>query len=226
MARLKLLWRNHRGFLLFLGMMFVFRSAVADWNYVPSSSMNPTLWAGDRVIVNKLAYDLRVPFTLHTIVRWSEPKIGDVITFDSPVDDINLIKRVVATGGDTVAMGNNVLKVNGREVPRTLVAQARAVPTESGVVDEEIWRERRTSGDIEVARLPSFNRLSSFGPVKVPPGHVMVMGDNRDNSRDSRYIGFIDEDRITGKAERVVLSHDPDRLFLPRSDRWWLSLHL
>ncbi len=226
MGRLKLLWRNQRGLLLFLGLMLVFRSAVADWNYVPSSSMNPTLWAGDRVIVNKLAYSLRVPFTLHTIARWDEPKIGDVITFDSPVDGINLIKRVVATGGDTVAMWNNVLTVNGREVPRTLVAKARAVPTENGLVNEEIWRERRAGGAIEVARLPSFNRLSSFGPVKVPLGHVMVMGDNRDNSRDSRFIGFIDEGRITGKAERVVFSHDPDHLYLPRGDRWWLPLHL
>lgn len=226
MGRLRLLWRNHRGFLLFLGMMFVFRSAVADWNYVPSSSMNPTLWAGDRVVVNKLAYSLRVPFTLHTIVRWDEPKIGDVITFDSPVDGINLIKRVVAQGGDTVAMRHNVLTINGRDVPRTLVAEERAVPTENGPVNEEIWRERHAGGDIEVARLPSFNTLSNFGPVKVPLGHVMVMGDNRDNSRDSRFIGFIDEGRITGKAERVVLSHDPDRLFLPRKGRWWLALHL
>ena len=63
-------WRNHKGFMLFVGLMFVFRSAVADWNYVPSSSMNPTLVQGDRVAVNKLAYSLRLPFSLHQLVRW------------------------------------------------------------------------------------------------------------------------------------------------------------
>ena len=74
------LWRQHRGFLLFIGLMMVFRSAVADWNYVPSSSMNPTLVQGDRVLVNKAAYSLRVPFSLVHLTRWGAPERGDVIT--------------------------------------------------------------------------------------------------------------------------------------------------
>jgi len=226
MSRLTQLWRQQKGLVLFIGLMLVFRSAAADWNYVPSSSMNPTLWAGDRVVVNKLAYSLRVPFTLHQVVRWSEPARGDVITFDSPADGVNLIKRVVARGGDTVSMWDNVLIINGTPVKRTLVDESRPVPTDMGVLDEEIWREHRASVDIEVARLPAFNHSTGFAPVTVPKGFVMVMGDNRDNSNDSRFIGFIDENRITGKAERVVMSHDPSALYLPRSDRWWLPLHL
>lgn len=224
--RIRTFWHGQRGLFLFLGLMLVLRSAVADWNYVPSSSMNPTLWAGDRVAVNKLAYSLRLPFTLHEIVRWDHPRVGDVVTFDSPADGTNLIKRVVATGGDTVSMRDNTLHVNGRAVPRTLILDRTLIPTEHGPMGEQIWHEHREGLDIAVARLPEFNRWHSFEPVTVPAGQLMVMGDSRDNSNDSRFIGFIDEQRVTGQAVRVVMSHDPTRLFAPRADRWWLPLHL
>ncbi len=220
------LWRQHRGFLLFIGLMMVFRSAVADWNYVPSSSMNPTLVQGDRVLVNKVAYSLRVPFSLVHLTRWGAPERGDVITFDSPADEVNLIKRVVAVAGDRVAMRGNQLILNGVPVPRTLQDAHRPVDSELGPLDLQVWRESQGSVRYETANLPAMNQLRDFAPITVPAGHVLVLGDSRDNSRDSRYIGFIDVERITGRAERVVLSHNIDRVYLPRADRWWLSMHL
>jgi signal peptidase I len=218
-------WRNHKGFMLFVGLMFVFRSAVADWNYIPSSSMNPTLVQGDRVAVNKLAYSLRLPFSLHQLVRWDTPHPGDVITFDSPRDNVNLIKRVVAVGGDVVEMHDNTLSVNGQQMPRTLADESRLIPSEIGILNAQIWHEQLGSVAIETARLPELNRYRDFAPVRVPAGHVMVLGDSRDNSQDSRFIGFIDTDRITGRAFRVVMSHDPQALYVPRLSRWWLPLH-
>jgi signal peptidase I len=206
--------------------MLVFRSAVADWNYVPSSSMNPTLYAGDRVLVDKRAYSLRVPFTLHEVARWGTPQRGDVITFDSPADGLNLIKRVVAVAGDEVSMSNNQLFLNGRPQLRTLVDAQRDIPTEQGLLKAEVWHEALDGHMIEVARLPGMNLYTGFAPVRVPEGHVMVMGDSRDNSKDSRFLGFIDVRRVTGKAVRVVLSHDPDHMYVPRVDRWWQPLHL
>jgi len=188
--------------------------------------MNPTLYAGDRVLVDKRAYSLRVPFTLHEVARWATPQRGDVITFDSPADGVNLIKRVVAVAGDEVAMSGNQLILNGVPQPRALEDAQRWVPSELGWMKEEIWRETLDGQVIEVARLPDLNHLTGFAPVRVPEGHVMVMGDSRDNSRDSRFIGFIDVRRVTGKAVRVVLSHDPDHLYVPRANRWWLPLHL
>lgn len=221
----KATWHANKSLLLFITLMFVFRSAVADWNYVPSSSMNPTLVAGDRVVVNKLAYNLRLPFTLAQIVRWSKPTRGDVITFDSPKDEVNLIKRVIALGGDKLEMRDNVLFLNGAEVKRTLVAESRDMPTEIGVTKPQIWREQLAGRSYEVARLTSRNFMRDFDEVTVPAGHVMVMGDSRDNSNDSRFIGFIDIQRITGRAHHVAFSHDVGDYYIPRANRWWLPLH-
>jgi signal peptidase I len=224
MYALKKLWRNNRGFLLAIGLMFVFRSAIADWNMVPSSSMNPTLIAGDRVVVSKIAYSLRVPFTLTHLMRWSSPARGDVITFDSPKDEVNLIKRVVAVEGDVVAMQDNQLIINGEAVPRQLIDSSRKIPTESGSLQVEIWREQLGKRSIEVARIEHANWFRSFQAVTVPAGHVLVLGDSRDNSNDSRFIGFIDIQRVTGQAVRVAMSHDHDMFYLPRTERFWLQL--
>jgi signal peptidase I len=224
MNTLKNLLKEHKGFLLLIGLMFVFRSAVADWNLVPSSSMNPTLISGDRVVVNKLAYSLRVPFTLNHMARWGSPKRGDVITFDSPADELNLIKRVVAVAGDRVQMQGNVVSINGQIVPRVLVDEKRLVPSEMGDAPLQIWAETLGNKRYESARTVQANRFTSFDEVTVPAGHVMVLGDSRDNSNDSRFIGFIDIERITGQAVRVALSHNFDNWYVPRAGRWWVQL--
>ncbi|GAA6141029.1 signal peptidase I [Hydrogenophaga sp. 5NK40-0174] len=218
------IWNQHKRFLTFVALMFVFRSAIADWNYIPSSSMNPTLVAGDRVLVNKLAYSLRVPFTLVEILRWSKPKAGDVVILVSPEDGKTLIKRVVAVGGDTISMKDNVLYLNGQAQTRSLKSEDAWVPTESGMLQIEVWREQLGDARYETARIPMFNHRVDFSAVEVPAGQVMVMGDSRDNSRDSRFFGLVDTSLITGRAERVVMSHNPDALYMPRKQRWWLPM--
>ena len=90
------------------------RSALADWNDVPTGSMKPTIQEGDRVVVNKLAYDLKVPFTTIKIVKWDDPKRGDIVVLFSPVDGTRLVKRVVAIPGDQVEMRDNQLYINGQ----------------------------------------------------------------------------------------------------------------
>ncbi|MCB1693964.1 MAG: signal peptidase I, partial [Pseudomonadales bacterium] len=106
-------WREWRTLIVFLAVMVVFRSAIADWNQVPSGSMQPTILEGDRVVVNKLAYDLKVPFTTWHIAEWDAPKRGEIVTFYSPKDERLLIKRVIGIPGDTIAMRNNQLFING-----------------------------------------------------------------------------------------------------------------
>ena len=94
------------------------KSAIADWNWVPSGSMKPTIMEGDLVFVNKLAYDLKVPFTTWHIAEWSNPQRGDIVVFFSPHDGKRLVKRVIGLPGDLVELRNNALIINGRPVPR------------------------------------------------------------------------------------------------------------
>ena len=111
------LWTEWRTLILFLVVMVLFRSAIADWNQVPTGSMKPTILEGDRVVVNKLAYDLKVPFTTWHLAEWAQPSRGEIVTFYSPADDNLLIKRVIGVPGDVISMRNNQLFIN--EEPAT-----------------------------------------------------------------------------------------------------------
>jgi signal peptidase I len=105
-----------RSVLLIVLIITSFRSAVADWNDVPTGSMKPTIFEGDRIVVNKLAYDLKIPFTTRRIVTWAEPARGDIVVLYSPVDGKRLVKRVVGIPGDTVSMIEDRLIVNDETV--------------------------------------------------------------------------------------------------------------
>lgn len=221
------IWRDWRGFLLFIVVMLVFRSAIADWNQVPSGSMLPTILVGDRIVVDKLAYDLRVPFTLTRLARWHEPQRGDVVTFPSPEDERLLVKRIVGIPGDVIALEDNALTVNGERAVYTSLGDA---DVHAGVGDfsrHQVLRESIAGHErtimLHEARYAS--NVSSFGPVTVPDGHYLMLGDNRDNSRDSRVIGFIARERILGRAESIAFSLDYDNYYQPRSDRFFASLN-
>ncbi len=112
MNKLKSIWIEWRSFFVFIALMFIFRSAIADWYEVPTGSMKPTIIEGDRIFVNKLAYDLKVPFTLVTLASWGNPARGDVVVFDFLKDDKRLIKRVIGLPGDIVEIVNNQLFIN------------------------------------------------------------------------------------------------------------------
>src|SRR5512144_2186400 len=103
----------NRSLLIFFALMMVFRSAVADWMYVPSGSMNPTIVEGDRILVDKAAYGVRIPFTTLRLTRGSNPQRGDVAIFSSPEDGTTLVKRIIGLPGDTIEMRDDALFVNG-----------------------------------------------------------------------------------------------------------------
>jgi signal peptidase I len=107
--RWKNLWRETKALALTIIILTAVRSAIADWNDVPTGSMNPTIVQGDRVFVNKLAYDLKVPFTTWHLAQWSNPKRGDIVVFFSPVDGTRLVKRVIGLPGDKIELANDRL---------------------------------------------------------------------------------------------------------------------
>lgn len=211
--------------LVLLVILFALRSAIADWNDVPTGSMKPTIMEGDRVFVNKLAYDLKVPFTTWHIAQWDNPKRGDVVVFFSPADGTRLVKRVVGLPGDRIELRNNELIVNGlplqyEALPRTVVNELPAgEQSQHQYATEELAAHAHPMMVTPMLRAPR-----TFGPVTVPPGKYFMMGDNRDNSFDSRFYGCVDRDRIVGRATSVVISLDHDHHYSPRWHRFFTAL--
>ncbi|MFH2130625.1 MAG: signal peptidase I [bacterium] len=208
-------WRENRTLFIFVLLMVCFRSALADWNTVPTGSMNPTIIAGDRVWVNKLAYDIRIPFTGISLKRLSNPVRGDIVTFDSKAADLTLIKRVIGLPGDTVEMNRNRLTVNGRPAGYRVIGEKG----NKLLVEEDLGGMKHM---IIISQQPTF--FSSFAPVTVPADMYLVLGDNRDNSADSRVHGFIPRDEIRGRSRQVILSLDYDHFYFPRTTRFFKEL--
>jgi signal peptidase I len=209
-------------FVLMLLVVSSLRSALADWNDVPTGSMKPTIQEGDRVVVNKLAYDLKVPFTTIEVAKWGDPQRGDIVVLFSPVDGTRLVKRVIALPGDQVSAIENQLYVNGKKMPTTQ-------PTGPFNDDEQgvtfVADETLAGRTHKVMYTPQVPALRSFGPIVVPPGKYFVMGDNRDNSNDSRFIGFINRQQIVGRALAVAFSLDRNHHLVPRFNRFFTKLN-
>jgi signal peptidase I len=215
-------WRQWRATIfLVVFVILPVKSSLADFNWVPTGSMNPTILEGDLICVNKLAYDLRIPFTLHRLTEWSAPQRGDIVICFAPDDGIRLVKRVVGLPGDEISMVNNQLSINGQSVPQT--------PTDPGLLKDLNSQMRAFStvameqlGQVThpVMAIPDRPAMRSFGPVIVPAGRYFVMGDNRDNSKDSRFFGFVPRKAIVGKAVGIVGSLDITDVFQPRFSRF------
>lgn len=210
--------KNNRGFILFLVLLGVFRTAVADWNPIPSGSMRPTLVEGDVVLVNRLAYDFKVPLTDRIVLELGAPRRGDVVTFSSPKDGIRLIKRLVAIPGDTVEIRDQRLYVNG-QTSEYVDAQRIDEPTDYGGTTPAIRVRERSAGSERAVQFFSSNG-SAFGPVAVPADHYFFLGDNRDNSLDSRYFGFVPRDKLIGRAHRILVSARITSDWGPRFERF------
>ena len=224
-ATLQKWWRGW-GYSILVALLVAtsFKSAIADWNDVPTGSMTPTILVGDRIFINKLAYDLKVPYTTLHLARWANPERGDIVVFYSPQDGQRLVKRVVGLPGDTLAMVRNQLIING-QVQRYTWLETRDVNQDSG---RRLENHRFASEDLAghkhpVMLTPSRPSRHSFGPVRIPEGHYFVMGDNRDNSADSRYFGWVARRNIVGQALRVVISWDGS-ILNPRMERFLKKL--
>jgi signal peptidase I len=221
-ALLQLLNRN-KGFIAFMFGIVVFRSACADWSVVPTGSMQPTIQIGDRIMIDKAAYDIRLPLTHISLLHLADPQRGDIVVLDSHAANERLVKRVIGLPGDEVALRANVLYING-------VAATYSPVRVNGIHDDQNEPARY---DVEhLGSLQHLVRLSlyspgemrDFGPVTVPAGQYLLMGDNRDHSLDSRYLGFFPRNEIVGRSRYVALSLDPNNSYLPRKQRFAVPL--
>jgi signal peptidase I len=170
-----------------------------------------------------MAYDLRVPLTHIEIAHLADPKRGDIVTIDSKAAHELLVKRVIGVPGDVIAMRENVLYVNGARADYRPLARAPMLDAASG---QAVYLTERFDGVSHVVRLSPLapSPVSSFGPVTVPAGEYLMLGDNRDDSADSRYIGFVPRKEVMGRARNVAFSLDPEHFFLPRVTRFGAAL--
>jgi len=174
----------------------IIRAFVVQAFKIPSGSMIPTLLIGDHILVAKFIYGTEIPFTDKKILVFREPQKGDIIVFKYPKDPSrDFIKRVIAVGGDVVEGRNKNVFVNGRALKEPYI--------------------QHTDND---TRPVGMDVRDNFGPVYVPQGKIFVMGDNRDQSYDSRYWGFVDLGEVKGKAFIIYWSWDGKR-HLPRLSR-------
>ena len=191
-----------KSFFPVLLVVFVLRSFLVEPFQIPSSSMVPTLEVGDYILVNKYTFGIRLPVVRTKVLGLNEPQRGDVMVFFPPhMNDTYFIKRVVGLPGDTISYRNKRLYVNGKEVP----AETLAVLPE-GASRYELGLE--TLGDARHLVQEDQSRPARDFSVLVKPGHYFMMGDNRDNSSDSRVWGQVPEKDIVGKAFAVWMHWD------------------
>jgi signal peptidase I len=177
---------NVEAILVAIVLALFIRTFVVQAFKIPSGSMKETLQIGDHILVNKFIYGIKLPFAQTTIIPISEPKRGDIVVFRYPVDpDKDFIKRVVGIAGDTVEIRNKKVVINGEEAQHDFAVFS----------DAHVMPGKLTARD-------------NFDPVTVPEGHLFVMGDNRDNSHDSRFWGFVPLKEVKGKAFIIYWSWD------------------
>lgn len=202
-------WKSFTILGLAIFIAFVFRYTIASPYKIPTGSMIPTLKIGDFLFVSKLSYGIKVPFTNHNFYTHSLPQAGDVVVFEFPENPkLDYIKRVVAVAGDTVEIRDHNLFINDAQVPN-IPLLGNDVLYDHDHYERDIlgiYRETIAQSDHLIMKRQHGRRMSQFGPYKVPKGHVFVMGDNRDNSEDSRFWGPLPIKNIRGKALFVWLS--------------------
>lgn len=207
-----------RSFFPVIFIVLLLRSFLVEPFRIPSNSMMPTLLTGDFILVNKFAYGLRLPVLNEKFLDIGEPQHGDVVVFKYPLDDrTDYIKRVIGVPGDEVWYRDKTVFLNGEPVAQLPVGEFEGVGAGAGMsgaresLENLAEVEHRILVRSNAPDLPPGCRVLAYGPVQIPPGQYFVMGDNRDNSNDSRCWGFVPERNLVGKAFAIWMNWDGAR---------------
>ena len=187
--------------------------------------MTPTILEGDLVFVNKIAYDLRIPLTRWRIYRWSQPVKGDMVVCFSPEDHKRLVKRVIGEPGDIITMKRGVLWINGEPLKYKKIENPYIKDLDSDLLRTSLFALEYLGQQCHtIMIMPQIHIKREFGPIRIPEDRFFLMGDNRDNSHDSRYFGFVERDEIIGRVEGVIGSLNIKKKYRPRFSRFFKDI--
>lgn len=206
------IWEWTKSIAVAFALFLVVRTFIVEAFQIPTGSMENTLLVGDFLLVNKMVYGAEIPGTDVRLPAIDPPEHGDVVVFEPPprarqAAHTNYVKRVVGLPGDTLLMVDGVLYRNGSEIPEPYVKHTR--PNEDPRSHQFDWQQAYMVQDGRSNRRPT---RDNWGPIRVPPESYFVMGDNRDNSEDSRYWGFVPSDAVKGRPLVIYFSYDRDKL--------------
>lgn len=215
--------KNNKGFIVLIILLISLRWSFVDHYRVPTGSMVPTIAVGDMVLVNKLAYNFRLPFTDWILFETSPLERGDIVVFKNPQDtSMNFVKRLIGLPGDELEVTDGVIRINGKETILAIGTGPAIMEQLYNTLDTFHYEEDIDGKKFTVQRIPSAFQEASrrdqyphYQKITVPKDHFFFMGDNRDNSADSRYWGFVPKDYIKGRAFRVTLSITFGDYYLP-----------
>ncbi len=197
-----------RSFFPVLLIVFILRSFLAEPFRIPSGSMMPTLLIGDFILVNKFIYGIRLPVINKKIIAIDEPERGDVVVFRYPKNpNVDYIKRVIGLPGDRIGYFHKKLFINGQPAPQQLLGVYQGVGQGDAMTGAQHLVET-LDDNLEHSILINPGMPTVQGEFQIPPGHYFMMGDNRDNSNDSRYWGMVPEENLVGKAFLIWMNWD------------------
>jgi len=194
--------KNYASFAVLFICIAFFRTAIADWNYVPSGSMEPNLYDGDWVLVDKTAYGPTIPIANIRLFTTGDPVRGDVIKFVPPHTESLYVKRVIGVPGDSIRFSGRDILINGEKIPYEQLQDDRLTEIGREYLGLSSHKIQYSSG----GRLPILN-----ADVVVPENRYFVLGDHRTDSADSRFWGFVDKSKVMGKVTHIALSISDQR---------------
>jgi signal peptidase I len=213
MKKVKNYIKENKGFVVFVILIILIRAFLFDWYTVPSGSMNPTLIEGDRIFTSKIEYGLRIPFTKTWL--WQRPENvqrGQIVVFTSPEDGITLVKRLVGMPGDKIKMVKERLYINGKPIDYTDLSEQQQSHLTSELIKSSqefphfFIQENLLGTKHNLMVLPTISAKRNFDEITIPQGKYLMLGDNRDNSRDSRYIGLVPQENLIAPGKFIFFS--------------------